>query len=464
MGFHRHKSPNETATNRRTELPQITERLMDVIINGRISFGMEKYKKRICDDLLSRKLAGVGAVLLEGPKWCGKTTTCERLAKSVLYMGDPETREKTRQIASIDINALLAGARPRLIDEWQEIPRLWDAIRFKVDHAEGFGHFILTGSAVPPSVAEMVHSGTGRIVRVKMRPMSLWESRESSGVVSLGALMDGLVLDVIPCEDRTLADLAYLVCRGGWPRAVEQGGDMALERAEEYYDATVDVDISRVDRVPRDPERVMRLMRSYARLQATQAKFTAIKQDMQEHDSATLDEDTVRSYVGALKKIFVIEDVPAWCPCLRSKTVVRTSDTRYFTDPSVIAAALGLGPGDMVRDPRSFGNFFETLAVRDLRCYADAIGGKVSHYLDANGLECDAVVHMRNGTFGLIEIKLGGEELIEKGAATLNALSSLVDEQRMKKPMFKMVLTAVGPFAYRRKDGVIVCPISALKP
>lgn len=248
---------------------------------------MAKYKKRICDGLLSRKLAGVGAVLLEGPKWCGKTTTCERLARSVLYMGDPETREKTRQIASIDINALLAGARPRLIDEWQEVPRLWDAIRFKVDHAEGFGHFILTGSAVPPAVAEMVHSGTGRIVRVKMRPMSLWESQESSGIVSLGALMDGLVFDVVACEDRKLADVAYLVCRGGWPRAVEQGGDMALERAEEYYDATIDADISRVDRIPRDPERVMRLMRSYARLQATQAKFTAIKQDMQEHDSAT---------------------------------------------------------------------------------------------------------------------------------------------------------------------------------
>lgn len=425
---------------------------------------MAKYKNRICDTLLSRKLAGVGAVLLEGPKWCGKTTTCEQLAKSVLYMGDPETRDKNLQIAALDIGTLLEGAHPRLIDEWQEFPKFWDAIRYRVDHSDGFGHYILTGSAVPPDVTEITHSGTGRIVRLKMRPMSLWESCESSGSVSLAKLLDGESVSVLACKELKLMDVAYLVCRGGWPRAVEQQGDMALDRAEEYYDATVNVDISKVDRVPRDPERVMRLMRSYARLQGTQSKFTAIKQDMSEHDSDTLDEDTVRSYVNALKKIFVVEDVPAWCPCLRSKVVVRTSDTRYFTDPSIVTAALGLGPGDLVRDPRSFGNFFETMAMRDLRCYAEACGGRVSHYLDANGLECDAVVHLRNGTFGLVEIKLGGEELIEKGAATLNSLASIVDDQKMKGPAFRMVLTAVGAYAYTRKDGVVVCPISALKP
>lgn len=425
---------------------------------------MAKYKNRICDALLSRKLAGVGAVLLEGPKWCGKTTTCEQLAKSVLYMGDPETRDKNLQIAALDIGTLLEGAHPRLIDEWQEFPKFWDAIRYRVDHSDGFGHYILTGSAVPPDVTEITHSGTGRIVRLKMRPMSLWESCESSGSVSLAKLLEGESVSVLACRELKLLDVAYLVCRGGWPRAVEQRGDMALDRAEEYYDATVNVDISKVDRVPRDPERVMRLMRSYARLQGTQSKFTAIKQDMSEHDSDTLDEDTVRSYVNALKKIFVVEDVPAWCPCLRSKVVVRTSDTRYFTDPSIVTAALGLGPGDLVRDPRSFGNFFETMAVRDLRCYAEACGGRVSHYLDANGLECDAVVHLRNGTFGLVEIKLGGEELIEKGAATLNSLASIVDDQKMKGPAFRMVLTAVGAYAYTRKDGVVVCPISALKP
>jgi len=425
---------------------------------------MSIYKERICDALLARKLAGVGAVLLEGPKWCGKTTTCERQAKSVLYMGDPETRDKNKQIASLDLGALLVGEHPRLIDEWQEVPKFWDAIRYRVDHTDGFGHYILTGSAVPPDVSEITHSGTGRIVRLKMRPMSLWESCESSGVVSLAKLLEGEALGVVACEDRKLMDVAYLVCRGGWPRAVDQQGYMALDRAEEYYEATVNADISKVDHVPRDPERVMRLMRSYARLQGTQSKLTAIRQDMIEHDAATLDEDTVRSYVNALKKIFVIEDVAAWCPCLRSKAVVRTSDTRYFTDPSIVTAALGLGPGDLVRDPRSFGSFFETMALRDLRCYAEANGGKVSHYLDANGLECDAIVHLRNGTFGLIEIKLGGEELVEKGVATLNSLASIVDEQRMKKPAFKMILTAIGAFAYTRPDGIIVCPISALKP
>lgn len=422
------------------------------------------YRKRICDALLERKLKGVGAVLLEGPKWCGKTTTCERQAKSILYMGDPETRDKNLQIASLDIGVLLTGDHPRLIDEWQEVPKFWDAIRYRVDHEDGFGHYILTGSAVPPDVSEITHSGTGRIVRLKMRPMSLWESGESSGVVSLEKLLAGESVSVAVCEDRKLQDIAYLVCRGGWPRAVEQQGDMALDRAEEYYDATVNVDVSRVDRVPRDPERVMRLMRSYARLQGAQAKLTAIRQDMLEHDAATLDEDTVRSYVNALKKIFVIEDVPAWCPCLRSKAIVRTSDTRYFTDPSVVTAALGLGPGDLVRDPRSFGSFFETMAIRDLRCYAEAVGGRVSHYLDANGLECDAIVHLRNGTFGLVEIKLGGEELIAKGVATLNALASIVDERKMRGPAFKMVLTAIGAHAYTRPDGIVICPISALRP
>ena len=426
---------------------------------------MTNYKNRICDALLRQKLQGVGAVLLEGPKWCGKTTTCERLAKSVLYMGDPVAKEKNLLIASVNINELLDGDEPRLIDEWQLAPKFWDAVRFRVDHSEGFGHFILTGSVVPPDTNEISHTGTGRIVRLRMRPMSLWESQESSGSVSLGALMNGEMVGIARCQSRSLSEMAYLVCRGGWPVAVGQQGDMALERAQEYYEATVEPDMSKVDNVPRDPERVRRLMRSYARLQSTQAKLTAIKQDMIEHDVHGLDEDTVKSYIGALKKLFVIEDSPAWCPCLRSKAVIRTSDTRYFADPSVIAAALGIGPGDMMRDPRSFGNFFETLAMRDLRCYADAIGGSVSHYLDANGLECDAIVHLRDGRFGLVEIKLGGKALIDEGVSTLNALADIVDVDKMKKPAFKMILTAVGDFAYARpEDGIVVCPISALKP
>ena len=425
---------------------------------------MVDYKNRICDVLLKRKLQGVGAVLLEGPKWCGKTTTCEQLAKSVLYMGDPVSQQRNLLIANVNINELLDGETPRLIDEWQIVPKFWDAIRFRVDHSEGFGHFLLTGSVVPPDTGEISHTGTGRIVRLKMRPMSLWESQESSGSVSLEALMNGEAIDIAKCPARSLSEIAYLVCRGGWPVAVGQQGDMALERAQEYYEATVETDMSKVDNVPRDPGRVMRLMRSFSRLQATQAKLLAIKHDMIEHDVSGLDEDTVKSYIDALKKLFVIEDAPAWCPCLRSKAVVRTSDTRYFTDPSVAVAALGIGPGDLLRDIRSFGNFFETLAVRDLRCYADAMGGHVSHYRDANGLECDAIVHLRDGRFGLVEVKLGGDPLINEGAATLNSLANSVDTEKMKKPSFKMVLTAVGDFAYTRpEDGIVVCPISALK-
>lgn len=425
---------------------------------------MANYKKRVCDVILARKMAGVGAVLVEGPKWCGKTTTCEQFAKSALYMGDPESRNRNLALVDININKLLEGAKPRLIDEWQDAPKFWDAVRFSVDHSEECGQFILTGSAVPPDTDDIVHTGTGRIVPLRMRPMSLFESEESSGGVSLSRLLKGEAFDVVDCPDRTLDDIAYLVCRGGWPRAVAQSGDIALDRAEEYYEATVRVDVSRVDNVPRDPERVMRLMRSYARLQGTQSKLTAIKLDMKEHDAVSLDEDTVRSYLNALKKIFVVEDVPAWSPCLRSKAVVRTSDTRYFTDPSICAAALGIGPGDMMRDLRSFGYFFETMAIRDLRTYAEGLGGKVSHYLDANGLECDAVVHLRNGEYGLVEIKLGGETLIEEGAATLSTLANIIDPEKMRAPAFKMVLTAVGSYAYRRKDGILVVPISALRP
>ena len=425
----------------------------------------EKYSKRIADDLLADRLEGAGAVLVEGAKWCGKTTTCEQIAKSVLYMGDPDSKKKNLQLAEINVKGLLEGDSPRLIDEWQEFPRFWDAVRFQVDHRAGFGHFILTGSSVPPDTSEISHSGTGRISRMTMRPMTLWESGDSCGSVSLAALLHGDDLNEGECEQLDLQRVAYLVCRGGWPQAIGQRERIALMRSFDYYDAVVNVDISRVDKIPRDPERVTRLMRSYARLQGTQSNLSAIRLDMKEHDTRGLDEDTIYSYVNALKKIFVVEDMPAWCPNLLSKAVVRTSDTRYFTDPSIASAALGLGPGDLMNDLRSFGRLFEVMAVRDLRVYAEASCGTVSHYLDKNGLECDAVVHLRNGTYGLVEIKLGGDTLIEEGAATLNRLAKIVDTTRMKAPSFKMVLTAVGEVVYRRKeDGVIVCPIGCLRP
>ncbi len=425
----------------------------------------KNYKKRVADKNLADRLEGAGAVLVEGAKWCGKTTTCEQVAKSVLYMGDPDSKKKNLQLAEINIKQLLEGATPRLIDEWQEFPRFWDAVRFQVDHRPGFGHFILTGSAVPPDTAEISHTGTGRISRMTMRPMTLWESGDSCGSVSLSALLRGDELVEGECRSINLERVAYLVCRGGWPQAIEQREEIALMRAYDYYNDVVNADISRVDKVPRDPNRVMRLMRSYSRLQCTQSNLTAIRMDMKEHDTRGLDEDTIYSYIKALKKIFVVEDMPAWCPNLTSKAVVRTSDTRYFTDPSIAAAALGIGPGDLMNDLRTFGKLFEVMAIRDLRVYAEASLGSVSHYLDKNGLECDAVIHLRNGTYGLVEIKLGGESLIEEGAATLNGLAKIVDTKKMKAPAFKMVLTAVGEVVYRRKDdGVVVAPIGCLRP
>jgi len=428
----------------------------------------KQYKKRIVDAIIERKLKGVGALLVEGPKWCGKTTTCEQFAKSVLYMADPESHDQNLQLAETSLAELLSGAQPRLIDEWQEAPQFWDAIRFRVDHEDGWGHYILTGSAVPPDERNgkktIIHSGTGRIVRVGMRTMSLWESGESSGEVSLAELFGGADLKAGKAMARTLRDTAYLVCRGGWPQAVEQGGDEALDRAFEYLDAVVSSDVSRVDGVSRAPDRVRRLLRSYARLQGTQSQLPAIRKDMLGNESKGFDEKTLASYINALKKVFVIEDMAAWTPALRSRSAIRTSDTRYFTDASIATAALGLGPDDLMKDLRAYGYFFESMAVRDLRVYATALGGNVSHFLDRNGLECDAVIHLRNGTSGLVEIKLGGETLIEEGVATLNALSGIIDTSRQDPVAFKMVVTATGEFAYRRPDGIIVCPLSALRP
>ena len=343
-------------------------------------------------------------------------------------------------------------------------PKFWDAVRYHVDHTEGFGHFIMTGSAVPPDTEEITHSGTGRIARLTMRPMSLWESGESNGALSIGELLRGGEFVSAESPDHRLEDVAFMICRGGWPQAVMQEREESLDRAYDYYEAVVESDISRVDGVSRAPSRVRRLMRSYARLQGTQSNLSVIKNDMKANDRATLDEDTVASYLEALRKIFVVEDMEAWCPNLRSKTQVRTADTRYFTDPSIAVASLGIGPGNLMGDLNTFGYLFESLAMRDLRVYAAANMGNVSHYRDADGLECDAIVHLRDGSFGLIEVKLGGDRLVEEGASTLNKLASKLDFSKIGKPVFKMVLTAIGKFAYRRSDdGVIVCPIGALR-
>lgn len=420
-----------------------------------------KYKPRIADSILERKLEGKGAVLIEGPKWCGKTTTAEQIAKSVLYMDDPETREQNVTMVSISPKRLLMGETPRLIDEWQIAPKLLDVIRFEVDHRSELGQFVLTGSAVPPDTSEITHSGTGRFTWLTMRPMTLFESGDSTGEVSLGGLFNDPSVDG---ESKTeLSRLAFLVCRGGWPQAVAMRDEIALEQAFDYYEGVVRSDINRADGIRKDPNRVIKLMRSFARNQASQIANTVIAKDIEANESGTMDEETVALYIKALKRLFVIEDMPAWNPNLHSKTAIRSSDTRYYVDPSIAVAALGIGPEDLMNDLNTFGLMFETLCVRDLRVYADYLNGQVYHYRDKNGLECDAVVHLRNSAYGLIEIKLGGEKLIEEGAATLKKLRDKIDTTKMKAPSFLMVLTGSGNYAYRRRDGVLVVPVTTLK-
>ncbi len=422
---------------------------------------MKEYRKRIADSILARKLEGKGAVLIEGPKWCGKTTTAEQVASSILYMDDPENKSQNIALSELNPKRLLIGDTPRLIDEWQLAPKLWDAIRFEVDHRGELGQFILTGSAVPADMKDISHSGTGRFSWLTMRPMSLFESGDSSGDVSLGSLFSGQAqIDGASAID--IERLAFLVCRGGWPQAVDMKDDIALEQAFDYVDAVVKSDINRVDNINKKPERVRKLMRSYARNQGRQISNAVLIQDISSNDSS-ISEDTVSSYINALKKIFVIEDMPAWNPNLRSKVAIRVSDTRYYVDPSIAAASLGIGPSDLINDLRTFGFLLETLCVRDLRVYADSLNGNLYHYRDKSGLECDAVVHLRNGKYGLIEIKLGGDRLIEEGALNLKKLEAKIDTNQMNAPSFMMVLTGLGSYAYKREDGVYVVPIGSLK-
>ena len=423
---------------------------------------MEIYKNRIVDEILKKKLKGKGAVLIQGPKWCGKTTTAEQISKSILYMAKPDEKNQNLTMAEINPSMLLQGEIPRLIDEWQIAPKLWDAVRYEIDHRNAEGQFILTGSSVPAKMDDVIHSGTGRFAWLLMRPMSLYESGESTGQVSLNELFLGTKM-IEGINNLDLEKIAFLVCRGGWPRAIFMEDEIALEQAYDYYDAVVSRDISETDGISRNPERVKNLMRAYARNIGTQVSNDTLKNDMIANDSTSLDTDTVLSYINALKKIFVVEEAPAWNPNLRSKTAVRTSDTRYFVDPSIAVASLGIGPKDLINDLNTFGLLFESLCIRDLRVYAESINGRLYHYRDANDLECDAVIHLRDGSYGLIEIKLGGDSLINEGAENLKKLESRIDVSKMKNPSFLLVLTAIGKYAYKREDGVYVVPIGCLK-
>lgn len=420
----------------------------------------KKYLKRVYDDVLAWRLQTKGAVLVEGAKWCGKTSTAEQIAESAIYMQDPGSRDQNKRLAQLAPQQLLRGAAPRLIDEWQEAPQLWDAVRFEVDQRDEFGQFILTGSTVPPDMGEMEHTGTGRIARMKMRPMSLMESLDSTGEVSLGALLSGQDLPICSCDDG-LEGLAFLLCRGGWPKAVGLQGRAALQQAIDYVDAVTEVDISRVDRVKRSPRTAKMLLRSYARMSATQGTLASMRADLIA-GGTEIGETAFLEYVEALRKLFVIEDMVAWNPNLRSKTTIRTAPTRHLVDPSIATVGLGASPAALIADLETMGLIFETLCVRDLRVYADGLDGEVLHYRDKAGRECDAVFRLRDGRYGLIEIKLGGKDLIEEGAKSLKAVAEAIDTTKMPAPSFLMVLTGVGEYSYPREDGVFVVPVRAL--
>ncbi len=425
------------------------------------------YRPRIADELLKDKLEAKGAILIRGPKWCGKTTTAEQQAGSVIYMSQPGMSQNNIELAKIDPQLLLTGTTPRLIDEWQLAPQLWDAVRYEVDHRHQRGQFILTGSAVPIKKDDrhpIFHTGTGRFAIIDMLPMSLFESGDSSGDVSLTELFKSPER-IRGFNRHSLKDIAFLCCRGGWPYAVaeEMSVKGALSQATDYLDLVVEEDISRVDGVERNVERARVILRSYARHQGTQTPVSKIRQDVAVNDNDKISDDTISSYLNALRQIFVIKDMESWNPNLRSKTVIRSTPTRYFIDPSIATAALRIGPDDLVNSLSTFGLIFETLCIRDLRVYAQSLDGDVYHYRDNNGLECDAVIHLRNGKYGLVEIKLGGDKLIEEGSANLKKLASLIDTSKMGKPSFMMILTATGDFAYCREDGIYLVPIGCLR-
>ena len=423
--------------------------------------GSFSYRPRIVDSALKRKLRGKGAVLIEGPKWCGKTTTAEQVSKSTLSVDDPSTVNTNKILSEIDPERLLTGDHPRLLDEWQVAPKLWDAVRHHVDRHKGQGQFILTGSSVPADISETIHSGTGRFGWLVMRPMSLYESGDSTGDVSLASLFESQPIS--GCSNLDLDRLTFLICRGGWPESVDMDDDVALDQAFDYIDAVIRNDMSRVDNIRRDPQKVRMLLRSYARNQGTQISQASISADISSNDTEGVSEETVSEYLQALRKLYVIEDMKAWNPNLRSKTAIRTSDTRYFVDPSLAAASLRIGPQDLINNLNITGFFFEALAVRDLRVYAESLDGDVYHYKDNLDNECDVVIHLRDGRYALLEVKLGGERLIDEGVRTLKDVLRRIDTDKMGKPAFMAIITGTERYAYRRDDGIIILPLGALK-
>lgn len=420
-----------------------------------------EYLPRIIDSALKDKLSYTGAVLVRGPKWTGKTSTCEQLAKSALYLRDPDEYEQNMELAQTKPSILLRGAQPRLIDEWQVAPVLWDAVVSAIDKSKGeSGQFLLTGSATPVEPERIKHTGTGRIARLTMRSMSLYESRESTGEVSLDALFRGE--DIGGVSPMDVEDIARCICRGGWPEAVVKKGSDPTSWARDYLEAIIESDISEASGIERNAAKARALLRSLARCSAQEASLATIARDMS-GDGISMTEKTVASYINSLKKLFVIEDAPAWAPTLRSKTPLRTSSTWHFTDPSLAAAALRANDDSLLGDLSTMGFLFESLCVRDLRIYLDSVGGEVAHYRDKTGLEVDAIAKRDDGAWGAIEVKLGGEARIEEAAAHLKKMAAKIDTTKTPAPSFKAVLTG-GKYAYRRDDGVYVVPLACLRP
>lgn len=420
------------------------------------------YMPRVADEVLAQKLRSKGAVLIVGPKWCGKTTTASQASNSAVYMQDPEQRDQNAMLAAAAPRRFLAGDAPKLIDEWQVVPSIWDSVRSEVDRRGEFGQFILTGSVTPADTSQIAHSGTGRITRMSMRPMTLFESGDSSGQVSLRALFDNCT-DVEGETDKGVEEIAFLVARGGWPRAVGCADDIALQQAVDYLDDLVSMDYRSVDGVRRSKSSMRRLLRSYSRHISTEASLNTISADIAANEGGSMSSETVSSYLGALRTLFVVEDIEAWSPNLRSKTAIRTSDTRHFTDPSIACAAMGVGPGGLMDDLKTLGFLFESMCVRDLRTYAERLGGEVLHYRNKKDQEVDIVVRLRDGRYGLVEVKLSSRESIDEGAETLRAIRDDLDTETMRQPSFLMVVTST-PYAYTRPDGVIVAPLATLAP
>jgi len=420
-----------------------------------------EYLKRIADDILEKKLRSSSAVLIEGPKWCGKTSTGAQKAKSAIYIQDPDKRESYRKMADAQPSLLLQGETPRLIDEWQTIPVIWDAVRFAADKRQEMNQFIMTGSATPLDDDEIEHTGLGRIARMRMRPMSLWESRDSAGQISLKSLFDGEQEMGLFESPKSITDLAYLMCRGGWPGALKLTKEDALEVAFNYIDELINVDVNKVDKSEKNPDRVRSVLRSYARNISTMTTATTIMQDVRANDISITDK-TLANYLTALRRLFVIEDVKAWQPSLRSKTGIRTSDKRHFVDPSLATSVLELTPDSLLEDFSLFGFLFEDLCVRDLRVYLQPLRGTVFHYHDNNNLEADIILRLHDGRWAAVEVKTGSRE-IEDASRNLLKLAKEVDTSKIGEPSFLMVLTG-GEFAYRREDGVYVTPIGCLRP